>query len=359
MVGMLVLFFSVKIEKMDVIRGFIITFVPPNKEEPMSTLSVITSPIGDEWACFERRFAAVLESDNPLLRQVLVHIGKRGGKRMRPLLLLLMAKQLGGVTEASYQSAVALELLHTASLVHDDVVDESDERRWQASLNALVNNKVSVLVGEYVLGSCLVLAGQTADCRIVEAVARLGQDLADGEILQLANVATTAVDEQAYYEVIRKKTASLFATCAEVAAYSVDAPREVVEKARRFGESIGMCFQIKDDLLDYGLGDRIGKPVGNDMREGKLTLPALYVLNRTTDAQALGWANKVKDGVASPEEITALTEFVKAHGGIEYARSKMQDFRQIALELLDEMGGEKAVKEALAAYVAYAADRLM
>ena len=238
------------------------------------------------------------------------------------------------MTPATLHAAVSLELLHTASLVHDDVVDESTERRGQLSVNAIFNNKVSVLAGDYLLATSLVHAEQTNNYEIIRLVSSLGQKLAEGELLQLSNVSNHSFSEEVYFDVIRKKTAALFAACAEAAALSVQVGEEEVAFARLLGEYIGICFQIKDDIFDYFDSKKIGKPTGNDMLEGKLTLPALYALNATKDEWAEQIAFKVKEGTATPDEIVRLIEFTKDNGGIEYACRTIEQYKKKAFDLL-------------------------
>ena len=275
---------------------------------------------------------------------------------MRPILVLLVAKLYGEIKPETLHAAVSLELLHTASLVHDDVVDESTERRGQLSVNAIFNNKVAVLVGDFLLATSLVHAERTRNHDIIGVVACLGQDLAEGEILQLSNVSNREYSETIYFDVIRKKTAALFAACTKAAALSVEVTDEKAEFARLFGENIGICFQIKDDIFDYYENKEIGKPTGNDMLEGKLTLPALYVLNSTEDKPAQEIAVKVKNGTATADEIARLIEFTKEHGGIEYATKVMVDFKEKALSLLAAME-DTDVKRALISYLDYVIER--
>lgn len=322
----------------------------------MDSLSLIKSPIADELEDFRKLFDSSLSSSNALLNSVISHIRQRSGKMMRPILVLLVTRLHGAVRPETLHAAVSLELLHTASLVHDDVVDESTERRGQLSVNAIFNNKVAVLTGDFLLATSLVHAGLTRNHDIIHVVSCLGQDLADGELLQLANVANPHFSEEVYYSVIRKKTAALFAACTRSAAFSVGADEEQVEFARLLGEYIGICFQIKDDIFDYYESPEIGKPTGNDMLEGKLTLPALYVLNHTGDARARELAVKVKNGTATAEEIAALIDFTKANGGIEYAIAAMKRYREKACELLAALP-ESDVRTALYAYLDYVVDR--
>ena len=322
----------------------------------MDIASIIQAPISVELENFRQMFARSLFSSNPLLTSVIEHIRQRSGKMMRPILVLLAAKLYGEVCEATLRTAVALELLHNASLVHDDVVDESKERRGQLSVNAIFNNKVAVLSGDYLLATALMQVALTRHADIIDVVASLGQELAEGELLQLDNVRNPDFSEARYFEVIRKKTAALFSACAKAGALSVNTADENVENARLLGEYVGLCFQIKDDIFDYFDNAVIGKPTGNDMHEGKLTLPVLYALNTTADEEARTWALKVKNGQASSDEIAHLVAFTKRQGGIEYAERVMRDYQEKALALLPA-GAKEEVKEALVAYLAYAIDR--
>lgn len=321
----------------------------------MDAVSVIKKPIEEELVEFSRRFSGAVQSSNPLLNEVWAYIRQRSGKMMRPMLTLLTAKLWGGVTHETYCAAISLELLHTASLVHDDVVDESDERRGQASVNAVYNNKVSVLVGDFLLATSLKFAASVS-ARGVNIVCALGQQLSEGELIQLQNTSASHFSEESYFEVIDKKTAALFAACAEAGAVSAGATEDQVDATRKLGEIIGMIFQIKDDLFDYFPSEEVGKPWGNDMREGKLTLPALYVLNQVQDERMHNTALRVRSLQASEEEIAGLIAFVKDNGGIAYAEQKMQELRLLALQQLPQ-NAPAGVREALAAYVDYVIGR--
>lgn len=322
----------------------------------MDNISLIKAPILTELEDFIKEVTASLSSSNFLLNSVIAHLRQKNGKLMRPMLVLLAAKLFGKVTRATLHAAASLELLHNASLVHDDVVDESAERRGQPSVNALFNNKVAVLSGDYLLATSLVQVSLTRNCAIIDIVARLGQDLADGELLQLSNVSNPHFSEEVYFDVIRKKTAVLFAACTEAGALSVGADDEKVEFARLLGEYIGLCFQIKDDIFDYYEDAAIGKPTGNDMREGKLTLPVLYALNTTKDESATAIALMVKNGEATADEIARLLAFTKQNGGIDYAVKTMYAYRGKALSLLASLP-DTPVKTALAAYLDYVVER--
>ena len=322
----------------------------------MDSISLIRTPIEAELRDFKELFDSSLSSSNALLDSVVSHIRQRNGKMMRPILVLLVARLYGAVCPSTLHAAVSLELLHTASLVHDDVVDESTERRGQLSVNAIFNNKVAVLTGDYLLATSLVHAELTNSHRIIQLVSTLGQDLADGELLQLSNVSNHSFSEEVYFDVIRKKTAALFAACAEAAALSVQVGEEEVAFARLLGEYIGICFQIKDDIFDYFDNREIGKPTGNDMLEGKLTLPALYVLNTTKNDEAQELAIKVKEGAATLDEIAYLISFIKENGGIEYAVQTMNVYKQKAFDLLASLP-ESDICVALRAYLDYVVDR--
>lgn len=322
----------------------------------MDNSSLIKAPISVELEDFKKLFDSSLSSSNLLLNSVIAHIRQKNGKMMRPMLVLLAAKLYGEVCPATLHAAVALELLHNASLVHDDVVDESTERRGQLSVNAIFNNKVAVLSGDYLLATSLVQVGLTRNHAIIDIVSCLGQDLAEGELLQLSNVSNLQFSEDVYFDVIRKKTAVLFAACTKAGALSVGADDEKVEFARLFGEYIGLCFQIKDDIFDYFESKEIGKPTGNDMMEGKLTLPVLYALNSIADKAAEKIALKIKNGEASSDEIAHLIEFTKLNGGIEYANETMFAFREKALSLLASIP-DSDVKTALAVYLDYVVER--
>ena len=322
----------------------------------MSSLEQIKQPIQAEFEVFKQKFDASLQSSNPLLSEVINFIKQRKGKMMRPMLTLLMAKLCGKIEESTYYAAISLELLHTASLVHDDVVDESDKRRGQASVNALYDNKVSVLVGDFLLATSLTNAALTENISLVKLVSCLGQKLSEGEIIQLSNTNASDFSEDVYFDVIKKKTAALFSTAAEAGVRSVETSDEMAEKAYHFGELLGIAFQIKDDIFDYNPSDSLGKPSGNDMKEGKLTLPALYVLNALNDESMKELALKIRALEATQDEINLFIDYVKRNGGIEYAIQVMIDYRNKALALLPQTASED-LKEALTSYIDYVIER--
>ena len=318
----------------------------------MDYLSIIKEPISADFQEFQLKFQDALVHSEGLLSSALAHIRQRTGKQMRPMLTLLSAMNYGEITEVTHYAAVALELLHTASLVHDDVVDESSERRGQPSVNASYNNKVAVLVGDYILSTCLLNVSFTRNHRILYYLSQLGRTLAAGEILQLQNINSQQISEESYFQVIRQKTASLFETCSSMGALSVGASDDDVEKAKIFGHNLGTIFQIRDDIFDYFDSSEIGKPTGNDMREGKLTLPVIYALNHSDFEPMKALARKVKAGRINADEIAVLVEFTKRQGGIEYARQKMEEIAEDAKRYISECV-KPDLQEAYNAYLEY------
>ena len=322
----------------------------------MNNLSLIRQPIEQDLSDFIALFNDCLTHTDGLLSSALTHIRQRGGKRMRPMLILLIARNFGHVSDVTQNAAVGLELLHTASLVHDDVVDESRERRGQASVNATYDNKVAVLVGDYILSTALLRVSLTNNQKIIQLLAELGQTLAAGEILQLSNIQNQNLSESVYYQIIKNKTAALFEACAKIGAISAAASDEEVKAAAKFGQNIGMIFQIRDDIFDYFDSKEIGKPTGNDMMEGKLTLPVLYALNKSNYESMNTLAKKVKAGTINPDEIAVLVEFTKQSGGIEYAQEKMEEIAQEAQKFIDEYV-KSELKESFSGYLEYVIQR--
>lgn len=317
----------------------------------MDYLSIIKKPIESELQGFISLFNESLSHTGNLQAEIFDRIKQRAGKRMRPMLILLMAKNYGSVNDATLNAAVGLELLHTASLVHDDVVDESDERRGQASVNAIYNNKVAVLVGDYILSTALLCVSLTHNELIIRYLAELGRTLSNGEILQLTNISSDEISEDVYYQVIKQKTAALFEACCAIGAISAGLPESRVEAARLFGSNLGVIFQIRDDIFDYYDSSEIGKPTGNDMAEGKLTLPVIHAVNTSGDEEMRRLAMKVKAGTVSAEEIARLVAFTKANGGIEYAERRMEELRQEALRFLGEEVSDDEIRQSLTAYL--------
>ena len=322
----------------------------------MNSLEALQKPIADVLEQYKQQFEETLQSDNPLLQQAIDHLLQKKGKLVRPTLVFLSAKLSGTVNQRVYDVALALELLHTASLVHDDVVDESDRRRGQASVNALMTNQIAVLVGDFLLGRALHHAALTGDTKVVDVIANLGQTLADGELLQLANLDEEKLDEASYYMVVRKKTSSLFAVAAQLGVLASGGSEEEAERMRRFGHLVGTCFQLRDDIFDYDTKTDVGKPAGNDMKEGKLTSPVIHVINKTKDEEMLSKALKVRRGEATQEEIDDLVAFTIDNEGIEYAYWAMNEFRMMADGLIDE-SRDPAIVESLHSLVSFMAER--
>ena len=322
----------------------------------MDKLTAIRRPVEQALTAYKELFDAALAHEDDFLGQALDYVRRRQGKMMRPLLVVLMAKELGKVSVNSLRSAVTLELLHTASLVHDDVVDESGERRGQRSVNAVYDNKVAVLVGDYLLSTSLLQAAQTSNIHVVEIISRLGGTLSEGEVYQLANIRKEHISEEAYFHIIYHKTAALFAACAELGAISAGGNADYVARAKRFGELVGLCFQIRDDIFDYYEDSKIGKPTGNDMLEGKLTLPVIYAIQHADNERVTQLAARVKSGEASAAEIAELVDYTKSHGGIEYAERRMRELHNEALQLLDAWQNAE-VRESLRGYIDFVVDR--
>lgn len=318
-------------------------------------LNLIREPIERELADYKLLFDETLTHEDPFMSQALSYIKGRSGKMMRPILTLLVAKEFGTVAPASLNAAISLELLHTASLVHDDVVDEAGERRGQASVNSTYGNQVAVLLGDYLLSLSLAQAAQTSNIEAVRIISRLGGTLSEGEIFQLENIGKEELSESAYFYIVKRKTAALFSACAQLGAITSGAAEQEVEKAHRLGEIIGVCFQIRDDIFDYYKAD-IGKPTGNDLREGKFTLPAIYAITNHPSERMTELVKRVKKLQTTDAEIEEIIEFTKQHGGIEYAEKKMVELCNEALQLLSDFKNE-SIREALKLYISFVVDR--
>lgn len=322
----------------------------------MTQIESIQAPIAAELASYGEQFKASLQHENPLLQKALDHILQRRGKLIRPTLVFLAARMFGEVNQKVYDVALSLELLHTASLVHDDVVDESDKRRGQASVNSFLTNQIAVLVGDFILSRALHHAAATGDPQVVDTVASLGQTLADGELLQIQNLDSDRLSDVVYYNIIGRKTASLFSTCGRLGVLVSGGTNEEAERMASYGKLVGMCFQLRDDVFDYGTSDEVGKPVGNDMKEGKLTLPVIHAINKTKNETMLQKALMVRRGEASQQDIHELVDFTIANGGLDYARWSMDEFRMMADGLVDEKR-DPAIAESLHLFVNFVADR--
>ena len=303
----------------------------------MSTLEKIQAPIKQEILQFEESFKKIMMSKTPLLDKITHYIIKRKGKQMRPMFVMLCANLCGGINERTYRAASLIEIIHTATLVHDDVVDDSMERRGFFSINALWKNKIAVLVGDYLLSKGLQLSAEHKDYDFLEIISNVTKEMSEGELLQIEKARRLDIKEDIYFEIIRKKTASLIAACCATGASSTGADIVTIEKMRLLGETIGIAFQIKDDLFDYELDSKeIGKPVGIDIKEKKMTLPLIYALNNTDKSTRKWMINVVKNHHEDDEKVSALILKVKDLGGIDYTISRMNEFRDKSLIIVDE-----------------------
>ncbi|ASB49070.1 polyprenyl synthetase family protein [Alkalitalea saponilacus] len=300
----------------------------------MSVSSRIKAPIKKEMQDFEPYFKTQLNSKIPLLNIITNYILRRKGKQMRPMLVFLSAKLNGQITDASFTAAGLIELLHTATLIHDDVVDETYQRRGFFSINALWRSKIAVLVGDYFLSVGLISALKTKQIGVLEVVSDAVKEMSEGELLQIEKSRQLNITEEEYYEVIRKKTATLIAACTKAGAYSVNADEEHVEKMYKFGTYLGMAFQIRDDLLDYEKTNLAGKPTGNDLKEKKITLPLLHVLGKMENGEKKKILRTIKKDHKKEKKIAPIMQMVKEKGGIDYSRQMMSEYRDKALEIL-------------------------
>jgi octaprenyl-diphosphate synthase len=321
----------------------------------LSQINNIKQPIANELDLFESKFKLAMKSNVALLDTIMTYIVKRKGKQVRPMFVFYCAKLFGGVTDATYRGASLVELLHTATLVHDDVVDDSDERRGFFSINALWKNKIAVLVGDYLLSKGLLLAIRNKDFRLLEIVSSAVEQMSEGELLQIEKARNLNLSEEIYYDIIRKKTASLIASCCAIGAASAGANDEQIEQMRLFGEYIGIAFQIKDDLLDYG-DDDIGKPTGIDLKEKKLTLPIIYTINHADKTTRNFIINSIKNHNTEKKRVAEVIKYVNEHDGINYTRKAMIEYKQKALDIL-ALQSNREIADKLAMLVEYIIDR--
>ncbi|MCC6725669.1 MAG: polyprenyl synthetase family protein [Saprospiraceae bacterium] len=321
----------------------------------MSSIDTIKRPIEHELDKFEQHFRGALKSHVPLLDRIMYYIVRRKGKQVRPMFVFLSAQICGGTTEATFTAASMVELLHTATLVHDDVVDESDERRGFFSINALWKNKVAVLVGDYLFAQGLLLALKNKEFRLLEIISEAVKAMSEGELLQLEKARRLDIKESVYYDVIRQKTASLIAAACSVGAASTTKDEAVIEQMRLFGENLGIAFQIKDDLFDFG-SDDVGKPLGIDIQEKKLTLPLIYALENASRSDKGHIINLIKRHSDKPDKVKEVIAFVQASGGLDYAKAAMERYSAAAFAILDQMP-ESAAKTAMRELVVYVTQR--
>jgi octaprenyl-diphosphate synthase len=309
----------------------------------MNSVDQIISPIKIEMTLFEKHFKETMQSKVPLLDKITNYVVKRKGKQMRPMFVFLSAKMLGELNEKTFDAAVLVELLHTATLVHDDVVDDANERRGYFSINALWKNKIAVLVGDYMLSRILLLSLEKENADLLKIVARSVREMSEGELLQIEKARHLDITEEIYFEVIKKKTASLISTCCESGALSVGA-NSYTQLMFNFGELVGIAFQIKDDIFDYGSPDKIGKPTGIDIREQKMTLPLIYAINYSTKENKKELLDIVRNKNEEQNSINRAVQLVLQSGGIEYAHEKMMEYGKKAIELLTEIPESDAKK---------------
>ena len=321
----------------------------------MLSLDEIKKPIAAELDTFEGKFKASMQSSVPLLDRITHYIVKRKGKQIRPMFVFFSASLCGGITEATHRGAALVELLHTASLVHDDVVDNSYQRRGFFSINALWKNKIAVLVGDFLLSKGLLLSINNGDFELLKIVSEAVKQMSEGELLQIEKARRLDIDEKIYYEVIRQKTASLIASCCACGAASAGADLETVEKMRLFGEKVGIAFQIKDDLFDFGT-DAIGKPLGIDIKEKKITLPLIYALNNASGSERRRIINLVKNHNEESAKVSEIINFVRSSGGMDYATQQMEAYQVEAFKIINDLPAHSS-RDALQQLVRFTTER--
>ncbi len=303
----------------------------------MTKLNQIKAPVEDHVKAFEARFGESMKSKVPLLDKITRYIVKRKGKQIRPLFVFFSSGMFGEITERTYRAASLIELLHTATLIHDDVVDDSNERRGFFSLNALWKNKISVLIGDYLLSRGLLLSLDNEDFDLLKIVTKSVKEMSEGELMQIEKARSLDIEEDVYFEIIRKKTASLISSCLACGAASAGASPEDVRKMHDVGEKAGIAFQIKDDILDFETDAKKGKPSGTDIKERKMTLPLIYLINQSSYLEKRKIINTVKNHSQNPARVAALMEMVQQKGGIDYAISRMNAYKSEAIELLQAL----------------------
>ncbi len=322
----------------------------------MTIVDQIKAPIAREMDEFEIRFRASMKSNTPLLDKITHYIIKRKGKQMRPMFVFLSGKLCGEINDVTYTAASLIELLHTATLVHDDVVDDANMRRGFFSINALWKNKIAVLVGDFLLSSGLLLSVEKGQFELLRIVSHAVREMSEGELLQMEKARKLNITEKVYFDIIRQKTASLIAACCQSGAHSTSTDPDEVERMRLFGEKVGIAFQLKDDLFDYDFNGQIGKPTGIDIKEKKMTLPLIHVLSKASFAERRWIINTVKHHNTDRQRVQKVIDYVVTHGGISYATVKMLDYREEALEILHSFE-ESDARTALENLVNYTIDR--
>ncbi|NDW10831.1 polyprenyl synthetase family protein [Dysgonomonas sp. 520] len=321
----------------------------------MNKRLLITKPIAQELEKFDTLYRSSISSQNPRIQEIIEYSFKSDGKKIRPTLLLLAAKACGEINDTTYSAAITLELLHTASLIHDDVVDESMLRRGRPSMNAIYDNKVAVLAGDYFLSAALIKSVMTQNFEIISEVSKLGRNLAEGELNQLSLAKEIIIDEDQYFEVIRKKTASLLSICMKVGVLSTGGSQSDINLFERIGEYFGICFQLRDDIFDYFSND-VGKPTGNDIKEGKVTLPLLYALKNVPAENSAQMFDIIYKSDFSDENVEQLIQFARSNGGVEYTYSKIDSYKTRAIELIEEVSNN-SIRETLIDVLDFIIDR--
>ncbi|MGE0567327.1 MAG: polyprenyl synthetase family protein [Bacteroidia bacterium] len=316
----------------------------------------IKQPIAENMEIFEEKFKESMKSSVPLLDKITNYIIKRKGKQIRPMFVFLSAKCVGEINDSTYRAAALIELLHTATLVHDDVVDDSNERRGFFSVNALWKNKIAVLIGDFLLSKGLLLSLDNDDYELLKIVSKAVREMSEGELLQIEKARRLDISEEVYFEIITKKTATLVEACCACGAYSAGADKETMALFSEFGRYTGIAFQIKDDLFDFGTEELIGKPTGIDIKEKKMTLPLIYALNNSTWIEKKRIINIIKNHNNESDEVRRVVDFVIAKGGLEYAEGVMQSYRDKALNVLSQIK-ESQSKESLVALINYSIER--
>ena len=324
----------------------------------MKIVEEIKYPIQKEMELFEEKFKDSMLSKVPLLNRITYYIVRRKGKQMRPMFVFLVAKMVsnGGFDQRTYRGASIVELIHTATLVHDDVVDDSNRRRGFFSINALWKNKIAVLVGDFLLSKGLLLSIDNEDFDLLKLISIAVREMSEGELLQIEKARKLDITEEVYFEIIRQKTATLIAACCGIGAASVGANQETIQQMRKFGQYIGMSFQIKDDLFDYGSSDKIGQPLGIDIKEKKMTLPLIYALSNSNKSEARRVISIVKNNNNDNRKVAKVIKFVFDNGGIEYATARMNEYKDKALKILKEFP-ENEARNSLEDLVLYTVNR--
>lgn len=322
----------------------------------MASIDRVKNHVADELKEFDKYFTQIMHTDIFLLNLVMKYLMRRKGKQMRPMLVFLSAKLLGNPNDSTYTAAALIEILHTATLIHDDVVDQSYERRGFFSINALWKSKVAVLVGDYLLAKGLLLAVDKKEFALLNLVSDAVKEMSEGELLQIKNSRKLRLTELEYFEIIRKKTATLISCCSACGAQSIGSSEEKIKQMQRFGENLGMAFQIKDDLLDYQINNLTGKPLGNDIQEKKLTLPLIHALECAVTSERKAIIRLMQNSDKSPKKFQAVLQFIQKYNGLEYAISRMEAYAQQAIHELETFRGAETY-EMLKEFVTFTTQR--